>query len=731
MGDRLDSHSHRDHGAGRIALAGGLAMLAILAAPLCWGRFYLYDDLLTFHLPLRVFYGRCLALGDDPRWFPGYFRGFDLHGEGQIGLLHPVHVPLYGVLPVSVALPIEFMLNYVFLFVGTVLFLRRWVGLAGSAEGGLAATFFGYAILHFMHINSVGVLAHLPWALLFSDRVLRGEGGGRSRARAGVALALVVASAMLLGHPQTVWYIGLIGLFYCLAVAFWERAGRRLVLVSGFAVIGVLMGGAQLLPMWDAAGRSTRATMSESGILLGSLHPLNLCQLLAPYGLLERYVPGRGGVGAERFIHRHELGSYPGAAVAPLLIWLFLRWRGLAGPGRRLAGAGLALAGLGLVLALGDYGPAGPLLTRLPLVRQFRVPARYVLLVQMGLSAAVAVAVEDLSRRRAPGEASGRRGRLIWLAAGPLLTVVCLAVLVWASGRPPEGVGPPGTPARLAFNLLLAVGAAGLVALASYRPRLGLGGLLLLALVDATAYGLYFHVWDQVVPLREAISARVALPPMPAGTRLHVGPADPVHAPGRPSPGSLILSGARLTGGYVALEPSRRLALEGGNDDAIRLAGASWSWDDGQGGWRAISRYAPRARAVARTARSLQPARVPEGFDAETEAVVDAPVALDLGAPGRVWITRDRPGRIELTVESVGRRLLVLNEAYHPGWAARLDGSPATVLRVDYDAMGVVLPAGRHRVALRFQPSSFRRGVMVSAAGLAGLVLLWLAARRW
>jgi hypothetical protein len=708
--------------AGIAAILGALALFAMLAAPLLRGRFNLYDDLLTFHLPLRAFFARCLALGDDPRWFPGYFHGFDLHGEGQIGLLHPLHVALYGLLPVAVALPIEFVLNYALLFAGSVVFLRRWVGLGGAAAGALAATFFGYAILHFMHINSVAVLAHLPWALWLADRMLR---GGRGLALAGVGLALVVASALLLGHPQTVWYVGLVGLGYASAVAAWERRGRRLLLVGAFAGLGILVGAVQLLPMWDATARSLRAELPGSGVLLGSLHPLNLAQLVAPYGLLERYVPTRGGAGTERFILRHELGLYPGAAVAPLVLWLLLRWRDLARPQRRLAGGGLILAAVGLLLALGDYGPFGAILTRLPLVRQFRVPARYVLLTQMGLAAAVAVAVDDLLRRR-PGAVRGIAG----LAVVPVVTGLALAILVLASRRDPAAIGAAGTPARIGFNLLLATAAAGWVALASRRPRWGLGGLLLLALADAAAYGLYFHVWDTVVPLRPALSPRVDAPAVPPGARLHVPPPDPLAAPDRPAPGRLVLAGYALTGGYVALEPARRLRLDDPSDDPIRLAGAAWAWDDAARRWRPIAGFAPRVRAVASTIPSVRPPRVPDGFDLHAAAIVDRPVALDPGPPGRAAPAEDRPGRIEALVEAPGRRLLVLNEAYHPGWVATLDGGPVAVERVDYDAMGVLVPAGRHRVAFRFRPASFRRGAAVSGVGLAGLLALALAVRR-
>jgi hypothetical protein len=154
-------------------LAAAVILFALLGGPLLAGRFYLYDDLYTFHLPLRVFYSDCLAAGDDFRWFPRYYCGFDLHGEGQVGLLHPAHLALYGLLPLTVAYPTEFLLHYVLLLVGTSLFLRRWVTSPAAAFGGMTFTFFGYNAYHFMHINSVAIVCHLPWSLWLIDRLFR------------------------------------------------------------------------------------------------------------------------------------------------------------------------------------------------------------------------------------------------------------------------------------------------------------------------------------------------------------------------------------------------------------------------------------------------------------------------------------------------------------------------------------------------------------------------------
>ena len=65
------------------------------------------DDLGGFHWPIRTFFARCLAEGDDTLWHPGLLCGTYVHGEGQAGMDHPLHRLLYGWLPVRTAFAIE------------------------------------------------------------------------------------------------------------------------------------------------------------------------------------------------------------------------------------------------------------------------------------------------------------------------------------------------------------------------------------------------------------------------------------------------------------------------------------------------------------------------------------------------------------------------------------------------------------------------------------------------
>src|SRR5262249_51445002 len=120
-------------------------------------------------------------------------------------------------------------------------------------------------------------------------------------------------------------------------------------------------------------------------------------QLISPYLFRDRVVGG----------NTHEFGLYLGAIPIALVAWLVLRREGpgARAPYRRLAVLALAGAGLAFWLALGPAGLLDPLPTYLPLAGRFRFPARYLVLVHLALSVAVAAAFAELVR------AAGRRRR--------------------------------------------------------------------------------------------------------------------------------------------------------------------------------------------------------------------------------------------------------------------------------------------------------------------------------
>jgi len=70
---------------------------------------------------------------------------------------------------------------------------------------------------------------------------------------------------------------------------------------------------------------------------------------------------------------------------------------------------------------------------------------------------------------------------------------------------------------------------------------------------------------------------------------------------------------------------------------------------------------------------------------------------------------------LELNVTATGNNLLFLSESYYPnGWNAYLDGNEIPIYRLDYLFRGVVVPAGTHKLVMKFEPKSFYAGKKIS-----------------
>src|SRR5689334_12099840 len=82
-------------------------LFAPLAFPLVTGRVFTKDDLAAWHLPFRFLYAQALRAGDSFLWTPAARSGLYIHGEGEAGLSHPLHLLLYRVLPLGPAFNLE------------------------------------------------------------------------------------------------------------------------------------------------------------------------------------------------------------------------------------------------------------------------------------------------------------------------------------------------------------------------------------------------------------------------------------------------------------------------------------------------------------------------------------------------------------------------------------------------------------------------------------------------
>jgi hypothetical protein len=95
------------------------------------------------------------------------------------------------------------------------------------------------------------------------------------------------------------------------------------------------------------------------------------------------------------------------------------------------------------------------------------------------------------------------------------------------------------------------------------------------------------------------------------------------------------------------------------------------------------------------------------------------------GSADAVRVVERAPERWTLETSASAERLLLVTQAFFPGWEASVDGQTAPLVRADYLFQGIYVPAGAHRVELRYRPHSLTIGLLVSlAAALATAALL-------
>jgi len=720
--------------------AGATAVIVLLALPMATRSVYVYDDLAAFYLPTRQFFADSLALADDPTWCPLLNCGFDLHGEGQVGLYHPWHQFLYRTLPLDLAFNLEIVAGNVFAFVGMVFLLRRW-GLSWASTLFGAFTFaFGANLRRYVHVNAVGVTSHIPWLLLCID-VLAVDPDRRKVLWARAGVSLLTASQLLLGHPQSVLFSVLIeGLYLVLHIGRTRSVGVALDYAVA-KLVGLMLGAVQLLPTFESLRHSTRSALDLTTMLdhraSFSLHPLNLLLLVCPYAFASGralplvvpenvFSPYVWPPLSEKSLQwsnafMHEFGLYAGLTPVVLILGLFASRPRAARDGPHhinlIAFCGLLML-LGTVLALGRFSPLFIALSRIPIFNLFRCSSRYAVLIALGLSIGSACGLERLFRHR-----DHPFRCLDWSILVPVAVLLSAnllaAVLRRVAGHDPNGVLVDFVPGPLTFllNPMLAVSILGLFILARRGVRSAAVFLALAHVADLSFYN-FRNLYDNELwtPKVADFVAADKVPPEWFQGRVFVkkGP-----------PNCPALRGVRVANSYRALASRNQLDYQ--DPKVQRVAGVGWVLPS-----EVIADASPvpggplpEFRLVSQVRVSYDPGRDLAAIDVETTALVaeSDDVSVGPGRPGSVQVESRTNAECRVKTRTDSSQLLVVATRHHPGWKAFIDGVPAKVVRVNGDFMGCVVSAGEHEVGLKWEPSSHHVGWLVSGLGLVLLLV--------
>jgi hypothetical protein len=119
---------------------------------------------------------------------------------------------------------------------------------------------------------------------------------------------------------------------------------------------------------------------------------------------------------------------------------------------------------------------------------------------------------------------------------------------------------------------------------------------------------------------------------------------------------------------------------------------------------------------------------VPPPMSSQLQALVETP---PLWSPSPASVIEYDPHKVVVDTETTAPGILVLSDAWYPGWRVTVDGQNAEILRVNYALRGVYVDGGTHRVEFQFRPHSLYLGATTTLGSLLlAALVVWLDRRR-
>jgi hypothetical protein len=740
------------------------------------GQVYHQEDAADGYYPSHVAILRALGQGELPTWEPGSWCGWPLSVDPYYGLFYPPSL-LYAVVGAVRGTGLTIALHALAAGLGMLWLLRRRKLEWGPALVGAVSLAFGsFMVERIRHIIFAQMLAWLPLILVGVEGYLTSR-----RARELILAAVATGMALICGALPLAPYVMMLVAAYVLprllsrAEPVADPVRATLWLVAA-ALIGGAIAAAQIVPTVAHLPYSPRSLGVDYAFASTYAWPdwRYLAVLIAPdaFGTSER------GHWFGAFNHWEMAGWYAGlltVALAPLSL----------GRRRGELTALFVVTLMAIALAFGDHGPLHPFFFRhVPLYGALRCPTRALVMAIFALPILAAEGLSWLTQKAL------KQPIAIVLALLLLGTTLAIAWILHHGRSAPE----PETVARLAFahmTLVLGIGGAALlIALGRVVPwRLATVFVALVSLVDLLTISRGYVQpkpgdWAAGTERFTAVDWLLAQH-HPGATmdrfvidyrgpfRLHnLGMTyDLESANGYESFTVWRYVNLLYTINNGAPYPYEKLKQDLAAGDIRRfdsplvdLLNVRWFIGTAPPTADWLERFRPPPGAPPHAVHEPQwdpqlgvyenPHVLPRAFvvhhatvlpddkaalralpalDPQKDVIVDAaPVFAPAPAPSFEPAKLVAHARKELVIETdaTAAGILVVSDAWYPGWRATLDGQPAPLLRADYALRGVAVPAGHHTVTMHFASMPTRHGLAVSLAGLLALVVLGFIGRR-
>lgn len=331
----------------------------------------------SWHLgtPMKYEYWHKLQQNQLPLWSSRIYSGFPILGDGQTGLFFIPNLILFRLFSFTTAFNLSFVFAYVWLGTG----MYYWMGTFRFSRqiriyGAITLMFSGITFARLTHLAVLQAISFIPWVLWTAFLL-----NSRKNFRAVFIFALVSSQQLLSGFTQAavITQMFAVGYLIFLNHLVAKRAYVFLIYAAGL-VLAMLFSALHILPAQEFIRNSAVPKGFELKDAIRYSYPLKHLQTyIDPF-----------------FLGNPRLGTYPKLAdfddsifwentgylgYVPLLGLVLLVWKRKALPPdkKRLVVFGIIGIFISFILMLGKYSPLYLLFSFWPF-NQFRVTSRFI-----------------------------------------------------------------------------------------------------------------------------------------------------------------------------------------------------------------------------------------------------------------------------------------------------------------------------------------------------------------
>jgi hypothetical protein len=690
------------------------------------------NDLTSFYAPAREFHSQQIWQGNLlPGWDPHLMCGRPFAANPQTSIYYPPNWLCSFGSPATLLSWLT-VLHHTFAGLG-VYFLCRglrvswWPAVLGGVLFIVAPCLIAHSVEG--HFGQITCVSWLPWALWAWEK-------SRHRPAFVLVAAVVLALSFFCGHVQELYYaVLLLGwLSLCetsrrVATRDWQALVHplgRLCLIGAFSAGLACI---NLLPTYLVSKESTRGVtkFDPQEVQSGSVAFSQIGQIIDPLAL-----GGPSDFRGNGYFWETLAAVSTTALLFAIVAFAWPRWR------YRTVQYGVATLFF-LLLAIGAYSPAyTELISKLPGMGMFRIPARAMFLVSLTLCVLAAIGLHGTLRWLGTLAPDLRRKLIIAAGScGCLLLAVGLAAWLWASMPADAIVQIRWAP----FCLMTAALSVCLLLALMKQKQLACGGIIACTLMQGCY--LSWHIMGVHSVAEARGSDLVAKKLVESNGKEFSRTIAPQHllsdyqavahnteklrgydpflmqryilylsAIGKDRELTSAEAAGDISGNIAQYEPEL-LAL--GN--VGRLVTADPKAKDGY----AVAELTPLPRAfVVGNAAKWKPAQSVtqlKATDFRQQVLLPADVLADGPraefTPAKVLLHNADKVEIEVTTSAPG--YLVLTDTFSRGWTAKVNGQPSKVLPANVAFRAVALDKpGKHQVTFIYSPPGFQAAATIS-----------------